>query len=106
MRIRSLCFSAAIFGLFFIVGRTATAQHTSGATAVTLDDGSTACVESGELQVRESRRRPTARRITNPYYRLTSTISTPLENAADFPPTIDDMKEIVCKERRDENRDA
>lgn len=50
---------------------------TSGAKDVTLKNGSTATVEAGELQVPESRRRPTERRITIPYYRLRSTAPKP-----------------------------
>jgi pimeloyl-ACP methyl ester carboxylesterase len=50
---------------------------TSGAKDVTLKNGSIATFEAGELQVPESRRRPTERRITIPYYRLRTTAQKP-----------------------------
>jgi pimeloyl-ACP methyl ester carboxylesterase len=50
---------------------------TSRAENVTLEDGSVVAVEAGELVVPESRRRPTERRVTIPYYRLRSTSAHP-----------------------------
>jgi pimeloyl-ACP methyl ester carboxylesterase len=44
---------------------------------VSLDDGTVVRVEAGTLQVPESRRRPTQRRITLPYYRLKSDAAKP-----------------------------
>jgi pimeloyl-ACP methyl ester carboxylesterase len=44
---------------------------------VTLKSGSTVRVEAGELRVPESRRRPSSREITIPYYRLRSDSPTP-----------------------------
>ena len=53
------------------------ATVTSGAKDVTLKNGTVVTVEAGELQVPESRRRPTERRVTIPYYRLRSTAQKP-----------------------------
>jgi pimeloyl-ACP methyl ester carboxylesterase len=44
---------------------------------VTLSDGKSVRVEAGELQVPESRARPSKRRVTIPYYRLRSTARQP-----------------------------
>ncbi len=57
--------------------RHAAAQVTTEARDVRIDDGTLLRVEAGELQVPESRRRPTARRVTIPFYRLRSESSTP-----------------------------
>lgn len=51
--------------------------RTFGPTTIAIDDGSRVEVEAGTLQVPESRRRPTARRVTIPYYRLKSTAPRP-----------------------------
>lgn len=52
-------------------------QLTWGKRIVTLENGTAVQVEAGELQVPESRRRPSARRVTIPYYRLRSESRTP-----------------------------
>lgn len=52
-------------------------QLTAAPKRVTLEDGSVLEVEAGELSVPESRRRPTQRHITIPYYRLRSQSSRP-----------------------------
>lgn len=56
---------------------TASAQLTTGTTSVVLHDKTIVRVESGTLQVPESRARPSTRRITIPFYRLKSEASTP-----------------------------
>jgi pimeloyl-ACP methyl ester carboxylesterase len=52
-------------------------HNTTTTLQVTLKNGTTVPVEAGELRVPESRRRPTARQITIPYYRLRSESRTP-----------------------------
>jgi alpha/beta hydrolase fold len=52
-------------------------QQLSGPKTVSAADGLTFVVEAGTLQAPESRRRPTARRVTIPYYRLRSASRTP-----------------------------
>lgn len=52
-------------------------QFTLSTRSVALANGTAVEVEAGELQVPESRRRPTARRVTIPFYRLRSTARTP-----------------------------
>jgi pimeloyl-ACP methyl ester carboxylesterase len=67
----------ALFGVSSLVGLAASSQLSSGEKPVAIGDGSVMQVEAGELQVPESRRRQTARRVTIPYYRLKSTSPTP-----------------------------
>jgi pimeloyl-ACP methyl ester carboxylesterase len=55
----------------------AAAQLTSQPTDIVLENGSAVRIEAGELEVPESRRRPSDRRVTIPYYRLTSESRTP-----------------------------
>lgn len=53
------------------------AQLTTRTENVKLQNGTVVEVEAGELQVPESRKRPTGRRVTIPYYRLKSESQTP-----------------------------
>jgi len=53
------------------------AQLITGTTSVVLHDKTVVRVESGTLQVPESRARPSTRKITIPFYRLKSEASTP-----------------------------
>jgi pimeloyl-ACP methyl ester carboxylesterase len=75
---RALSLLLTVFGLSSLVGLTAASQLSSSEKAVTIANGSVVQVEAGELQVPESRRRPTVRRVTIPYYRLKSTSPTPV----------------------------
>jgi len=53
------------------------AQLTTGATSVVLQDKTVVRVESGTMQVPESRARPSTRKVTIPFYRLKSEAFTP-----------------------------
>ena len=53
------------------------AQLTTGTTSVVLQDKTVVRVESGTIQVPESRARPSTRKVTIPFYRLKSEASTP-----------------------------
>lgn len=72
LRRRKICPVLLAMGLMTPATMRAEYAITSAAKSVTIENGSTIQVEAGELQVPESRRRPTARRITLPYYRLKS----------------------------------
>jgi TAP-like protein len=67
MHIRCLAFAAA-----FLFPAGAVGQLTTGTTDVVLHDKTVVRVASGQLQVPESRSRPSARRVTIPFYRLES----------------------------------
>ena len=66
----------AVAALLLFSG-TAGAQLTTGTTSVVLYDKTVVRVESGTVQVPESRARPSTRKITIPFYRLKSEASTP-----------------------------
>jgi pimeloyl-ACP methyl ester carboxylesterase len=74
---RTLSLVLAALGLSSLVGLAAPSQLSTRQTAITIWDGTVVHVEAGEFQLPESRRRPTARRVTIPYYRLKSTSPTP-----------------------------
>ncbi len=67
MRTRTLVFAGV-----FVLPTLALAQLTTGTTDVTLRDQTVVRVESGQLQVPESRLRPTRRRLMISFYRLAS----------------------------------
>ena len=67
----------AVFGLSSLTGLAADSPLSSGTKPIAVSDGSVIQVEAGELTVLESRRRPTARQVTIPYYRLKSSAATP-----------------------------
>lgn len=76
---RPLLLGAIVLPALLLPGRAAraSAQLTSGTKDVRVENGAVLKVEAGELEVPESRRRPTARRVTIPYYRLRSESPTP-----------------------------
>jgi pimeloyl-ACP methyl ester carboxylesterase len=63
--------------LFAQAAAAGTGQLISSFKDVTIQNGSVVRVEAGELQVPESRRRPTSRRVVIPYYRLKSESADP-----------------------------
>lgn len=59
------------------VAATQSPNLTIGPKTIAIDDGSHVEAEAGALQVPESRKRPTSRKVTLPYYRLKSTAAHP-----------------------------
>jgi pimeloyl-ACP methyl ester carboxylesterase len=72
MRIRILAFANVV-----LLPTVAVAQLTTATTDVTLHDKTVVRVESGQLQVPESRVRPTRRTVSIPFYRLKAEAATP-----------------------------
>lgn len=77
MRLSVVGSTVIAIGVFIAATLEGASTVTSEIKEITLANGSRVRVEAGELQVPESRRRPTERRITIPFYRLRSESQTP-----------------------------
>jgi pimeloyl-ACP methyl ester carboxylesterase len=77
MRLHALGSTALAVVFFTAAALEGKPRLTSSTKNVTVENGATVQVEAGELEVPESRRRPTKRRVTIPYYRLRSESSRP-----------------------------
>src|SRR5687767_3883427 len=66
-----------VVATLLVVPAAASAQLTTGTTDVILHDKTIVQVASGQLQVPESRARPSSRRVTIPFYRLKTDTAAP-----------------------------
>ena len=66
-----------VLATILLLPAVANAQLATGTTEVILHDKTLVRVESGQLQVPESRSRPSSRKVTIPFYRLKSEAAAP-----------------------------